>query len=299
MLSKPKADYLEYHRNNSKLFEIDTHLDAAVWFADKYNLDIEQRCWLSFLTAICETTPTSIYLFRHFPSMETTTAERLQEFCDRNRGAMAFQYDVRWILYEIGKVFLSYKQIIGSDKQSSILNSLAKGATKETRYFAFCNHFKCYRFGTYVFMLYTELLHYLCGIDFEAVIDPRTNHSVRSGLIYACGFEDFMHCTQKNGIKPTDVEIRLLKSELSEIINNVRKLDIIKRHKSTWAIETTLCTYNKTKHGRRYLGFYKNRQAKEIKRLVDYTNNIGEKFDWQPLIEYHNNWGNWNNRYIE
>ena len=86
--------------------------------------------------------------------------------------------------------------------------------------------------------------------------------------------------------------------ELSELIEKIQGLDISKRHKTVWAIETTLCTYNKTMHGRRYLGYYKNRQAKEIKRLADYTRRIGENFDWSDLINYHNNWGKWDNKYM-
>lgn len=296
-MTKPVADYLEYHRNNAKMWEIDTHLDAAVWFADRNKLDLEQRYWLCFLTAICETTPTSLYLFHHFPSLETTTPESLQGFCDRNRGAMAFQYDVRWILYAIGQVLASYKQIVGTAGQSTILPTFAQGETREARFRAFCNSFRCYRFGKYVFMLYTELLHYLCGIDFEADIDPADNHSVRSGLIYACGFEDFMKCVKK-GDKPTKEENELLRIELRDIFNAVQELDILPRHKRMWAVETTLCTWNKTKHGKRYLGFYKQRQANEIKRLFNYTTNRGEAFDWSPLIQYHENWGKWNNRYL-
>lgn len=297
-MTQAVRDYLQYHRNNALRWEIDTHLDAAVYFADKHNLDIEQRYWLAFLTAICETTPTSLYLFRHFPALETTSPNALTAFCNGNRGAMAFQYDVRWILYVIGDVLASYKAIVGNSRQSTILPTFATGETREARFRTFCDRFKCFRFGKYVFMLYTELLHYLCGIDFEAVIDPADNHSVRSGLIYACGYEDVIHCV-KSGTKPTPQENDLLRIELSEIFSAVQKLDILPRHKRMWAVETTLCTYNKTKHGRRYLGFYRNRQAKEIRRLAAYTQSIGEPFDWSELIAYHNSWGQWNNNYLQ
>ena len=291
-------DYIAYHRNNALRWEIDTHLDAAVWYADKHGLDIEQRYWLAFLTAICETTPTSLYLFNHFPSLDAASPNELARFCCENKGAMAFQYDVRWILYEIDGVLASYLSILNGNKQSLILPTFAKGATREARYSEFCKRFKVHRFGKYVFMLYTELLHYLCGIDFEASIDPADNHSVRSGLIFACGYEDIIHCV-KSGTKPTNEENSLLRIELAEIKETIQRLDILPRHKRMWAIETTLCTYNKTRHGRRYLGYYKERQAREIKRLVEYTKSIGEKFDWDELIDYHSNWGNWNNKYIE
>ena len=297
-MTQPVLDYLQYHENNARLWEIDTHLDAAVWFADRNNLDIEQRYWLSFLTAICETTPTSLYLFRHFPSMETTKPEELKLFCDTNRGAMAFQYDVRWMLYWIDEVVASYRQFVGLRTQDCAIRQAAVGSTGEERFNSLTRNMRVKSFGNYVFMLYTELVHYLCGIDMEAVVSPADNHSVRSGLISACGYQDIISCTRK-GSKPTKAENELLSIELREIYQRVQSLPILRRHKRMWSVETTLCTYNKTLHGRRYLGFYKNRQEKEIKRLVEYTNGIGEHFDWSQLIEYHENWGKWNNNYLE
>ena len=126
--------YIEYHRQNAINWEIDTHLDAAVYFANKWGLDMEQRCWLAFLTAICETTPTSLYLFKHFPDMRTTGAAELEAFTKANKPAMAFQYDVRWILYDIKRVFSSYKALIGSNTQYDTLTRLAQGATPKQRW---------------------------------------------------------------------------------------------------------------------------------------------------------------------
>lgn len=289
-------EYIEYHTKNALGWEIDTHLDAAVWYADSRKLDLEQRYWLAFLTAICETTPTSIYLFSHFPAVGKTRPDSLKKFCETHKGAMAFQYDVRWILYDIESVFSSYKTLISGKTQEEAIANLLRGDTPAQRYESLLRGFKVHKFGKYVMMLYTELLHYLCGVDIEAEIDPRDNHSVRSGLIYASGLEDTIKCVKK-GATPTELEAELLRIELREIVQEVKKLNIHERHKTIWAIETTLCTFNKTKHGRRYLGFYKERQRKEIARLKAYTESTGEAFDWKPLIEYHNNWGNWNNKY--
>ena len=289
--------YVEYHRLNAINWEIDTHLDAAVYFADKWSLDIEQRCWLAFLTAICETTPTSIYLFRNFPDMLTTDARAFDSFTKANKSAMAFQYDVRWILYSIYDVVRGYKRIIGNSSQIDKLRGLTGGGSARERWRNFIRNFTVTKFGTYTFMLYTELLHHLCDIRTDAILDPRTNHSVRSGLIHAGGYEDFMKCTTKHGAKPTEIETQLLNATLGEIRDKISALDIERRHKTTWAIETTLCTYNKTLHGRRYIGFYKERQRKEICRLNDYTQTVGEAFDWGEVWEYHNNWGNWGNSY--
>lgn len=289
--------YIAYHKANADNWEIDTHLDAAVYFADYWRLTPDHRCWFAFLNAICETTPTAIYLLNHFPNLESTTTKDFAKFCEQNKGAMAFQYDVRWILYSIERVISEYKARIGGQSQQAALEGLCGGySNPEQRWTTFTHNFRVNRFGSYVFMLYTELLHHLCGLNLRARLDPRTNHSVRSGLIYAGGFGDFMHCT-KPGTKPTAEENELLKSTLSQIYERVDCLDINPRHKTIWAVETTLCTYNKTMHGRRYIGYYKARQRREIERLERYTQSIGEPFGWQSLWDYHNNWGNWNNTY--
>lgn len=98
-MEKPLG-YIEYHKRNALAWEIDTHLDAAVYFANARELSLEQRYWLAFLTAICETTPTSLLFFEHFPT-HTCSAEAFEDFCTQHKGAMAFQYDVRWLLYRI------------------------------------------------------------------------------------------------------------------------------------------------------------------------------------------------------
>ena len=180
--------YIEYHTNNATHWEIDTHLDAAVYFADKWGLSQEDRCWFAFLTTICETTPTAMYLFNHFPTLHSTDTDAFKRFTLENKQAMAFQYDVRWILYEISSVLNGYKQFVGNNTQIDTLTRTATGTTPSERWRNLTHRFNVPRFGAYTFMLYTELLHHLVGIEMDATLDPRTNHSVRSGLISASGF---------------------------------------------------------------------------------------------------------------
>lgn len=292
-------DYLQYHINNARNYEIDTHLDAAVWFADRMGLNSEERYWLSFLTAVCETTPTSIYLFSKFPSVDSAAPDRFQEFCEKNRGAMAFQYDVRWMLYKIGDVVSSYKALLSGRLQSCVIPEASGRIDGVDRFRTILKNFRPKMFGRYVMLLYTELLHHVCGLRMEAEIDPVDNHSVRSGLISAFGLQGAILCTRK-GSKVSEPEQEILRTKLEALILAVKNLNLIKRHRTVWAIETTLCTYNKTLHGRRYLGFYRERQWREIQRLKQYTTSKGEGFDWSFLENYNRaEWGKWGNRYIE
>lgn len=263
--------------------EIDTHLDAAVFVSNYFRMTDEERAFFSFLNACCETTPTAVWLWSKFPTLKKARGG-LVDFVELHQKHLLFQYDVRWIRYKFRDVFNSYSNRIGERESIEEIKSASTG-TGDERWYSFMKNFKIKMFGTYVFYLYTELLHYLCGLDIQAVLDPKTNHSVRSGLIYALGLEKQITCIKK-GSKPTCEECEILRSGLEFLYSAVSSLNISDRHKTPWAIETTLCTYNKFNHGRRWLGFYNQRQKKELDQTEAYTRLISDNFDWEFLRDY-------------
>lgn len=254
--------YVNYHLQNAIQMEIDTHLDAAIFIANKLGMNLEQRYWFSFINACCETTPTALFVFKNFQNTPSIT--EFTDFYKKNKDNLKAQYDVRWIIYEWPKVFESYKNLILTNKSIDYsIRKAMKGDTEQERFNNFVKKFHIYKFGTYTFFLYTELLYYLCGVPMSVNLDFRTNHSVRNGLIYAIG-EENKNGLYKKGEKLDEKYAKYLCFRFLEIKNKIQKLPIKARHKTLWSIETTLCTFNKYNHGKRYLGFYCERQRKEI-----------------------------------
>lgn len=287
MNTKAIDRYIEYHRRNAIYKEIDTHLDAAVYLANLYNMNDEERAFFSFLNACCETTPTALWIWSKFRTLKEAKDGGLVSFISKYADDLPFQYDVRWIRYKFDKVFESYwlRSTRNGLRDIDEVRRAVFGKTDAEIYFNFCRNFKIHMFGTYVSYLYTELLSYLCGVWIPVVLDPATNHSVRSGLIYCLGLEDEIFCVKKGSV-PTKRELDILNKGLSTVKKRIDELDVSDRHKTFWAIETTLCTFNKFNHGKRWLGFYCERQKKEINRMRAFTKKIGDNFDWGVLTEY-------------
>ena len=279
--------YIEYHRRNALYKEIDTHLDAAVYLSDLYGMNEDERAFFAFLNACCETTPTALWIWDKFRTLESAKENGIVDFVFKHADNLPFQYDVRWIRYKFDKVFDSYWRTSKRNGMRDIdeIRAAAHGESETEVYRNFCKNFKIYMFGTYVSYLYTELLSYICGVWIPVVLDPATNHSVRSGLIYCLGLENEIRCVKKGSV-PTERELEILKSGLEFAKQKIDALDITNRHKTLWAMETTLCTFNKFNHGRRWLGFYCQRQKKEIDRMSSYTKRIGDRFDWSVLRDY-------------
>ena len=66
-------------------------------------------------------------------------------------------------------------------------------------------------------------------------------------------------------------------------MKNVNKYDI--QHKNIWNVETTLCAYKKYKLGKRYIGYYIERQKKEILKIQDL---VKTGVDWSVLWDFRN-----------
>ena len=64
-------------------------------------------------------------------------------------------------------------------------------------------------------------------------------------------------------------------------MSQIQEFDI--QHKNIWNVETTLCAYKKYKKGKRYIGFYIDRQRKEIEKM---QHNVKEGVDWSPLWDF-------------
>lgn len=297
----PFEQFIDYHYTHCKAWEIDTHTDHAVWFANRMRLDVEQRCWLAFLIGCCEWTSVAMLLFARFPHYRAWSEADVREFCAGKKFNRVFAYEYRWIYYKLPEVFKSYRDLVeryGRGRQIDAVRACATGATPEERFANFCKRFKVKMFGAYANLDYTEVLRFLCGIDFLPTISVDDNYSVRSGLMYALGVHEAFDCHTR-GTKPTREQHDLLTKGLGDIVRAVAKLDLIPRFKTIWAIETSLCTYNKFLHGKRWMGYYKLRQIREMRNVMDTTKKLN--YRWRPNAaihaEYLRRWGDWGNVY--
>lgn len=291
-------DFLDYHRSHSLAWELDTHVDHLVWFSRRLGLDAETRCWLCFLEGCCEWTSVAMLLFARFPSMASATPDAVAEFCERRKFASLFAYEYKWVYYRLPEVVRGYRRLVarGGGSQVAAVRRHAAGPTPEARYAAFTRSFAIPQFGAYAMLDYTELLKYLCGLDVSATIDVGDNYSVRQGLLYALGV-DRVYPQSVRHSRPSAEERLVLEAGLADIMRKVAAMDILPRFKTMWAVETSLCTYNKFLHGKRYMGYYRERQVREMGRVMEATREYPFRPDASIHEEYLSKWGEWGNAY--
>lgn len=62
--------FIDYHVQSSKAKDIDPANDCLKYVCDRFELNIEQRYWLSFLFATCYSATTVYYIYNEFPDYE-------------------------------------------------------------------------------------------------------------------------------------------------------------------------------------------------------------------------------------
>ena len=113
-------------------------------------------------------------------------------------------------------------------------------------------------------------------------LDLKHSTSSRNGLCYALGKDEFItHRYDKTSKK------KLSKGVFNALAKGFDNLysDILKTraNDTIWNIETTLCAYKKYKKNKRWIGYYIERQRKEIARM---EKNITEGVDWSVLWDF-------------
>lgn len=277
-------EFLEYHINSSKAKDIDPSNDCLKYVADRFELNIEQRYWLAFLFGTCYSATMVYYVYNEFPDYENVDVERLQEWWDNNKQNTLFQTDRLRIKSQnkFVETFISYKSLLGNRSQEDYFKSL-KQPTKQNTYD------NCYKdlsqirnFGRFTMFIYLEMIHVLTGYEFEPTyLDLNNAESCRNGLVYHLG--NYELDTHGNDKKLTTKQIKYLQYKFTELKKEIQELNI--EHKNIWNIETTLCAYKKFKKGKRYIGYYIDRQKKEIEKM---QSNITQGVDWSVLWEFRN-----------
>ena len=69
--------------------------------------------------------------------------------------------------------------------------------------------------------------------------------------------------------------------EFQKLFEKIKELDI--EHKNIWNVETTLCAFKKYNLKKRYVGFYIERQRKEIDKMQHL---VTDGVDWSVLWQF-------------
>lgn len=263
-------EYLAYHTESARAGDIDPSYAMLRYVCDRFELNDEQRYWLAFVYALTYCGASTFFVYNEFPDFENLDSGRMNRWWySYGREQIICQTDRRWCRSrnQFVDAIESYRKWVGKKTQAEHFAQFT-GATPEERYKKLYKSAEClYTFGQFSLFLYLEALHTITSLDLAPHdLDLDKAWSCRYGLYYAFGMDQFITDLEA----PIPIEARQ-QTASAWFDLRARVHAHIAPSPTVWQIETVLCAYRKFHRGKRYLGYYVDRQALEIAKMADHT----------------------------
>ena len=281
--SKRKEDFIKWYKWSLSIKDCDPAIFMTNYLFDRFEHNKEQKLWISWIYGTTYYLPTTWVIWNEFPDMELVGIERLREWNNNNYKRLRYQTDTKWNKGHLPAQFESYRQWVGDKTQEETFAPFLNGSARENfdRLWPEIKT-KFHKFGRYSTWFYMQTLKQCCGLPAEPphlmLEDYDGSRSHRNGLIMALGVDDWYDT------KLTETQISFLNAEAQSILQEVRNYY---PNTDYYDMETCLCSFKKlfrVKHGR-YLGYYLDRQAGEIKQC---ESDGWFGIDWQPMWDARN-----------
>lgn len=264
--------------------------DPAIWITnylhDRFEHNTEQRYWLSWLYGNTYNLPSAWIMLNEFPDFECVDQERIDWWNTENFKNIPYQTDTKWSKGHLGKMFASYKKEIRGVPQEEFFMAFMTDDKRES----FDNVWdyvkkNFFKFGRYSTWFYLQHMEATCNLPIEPssmmLNDYSGSKSHRNGLLFVTGNDDLIN----EKLEPKKYEE--LEVFCDEFILDLReRYPELKREINFFTLETALCAFKKLfrKSRGRYLGYYLDRQAEEIKKVSNWSG-IEWEVLWQARLE--------------
>lgn len=255
--------YVDYHNLSMSAKDVDPSVQCLKYISDRFELNISQRYWISFLYGTNYCAPTTFLMYNEFPDFELVDINRLKKWWLENKSGLIFQSDRLRI--KTGDLFISsfisYSNLVKKNQQRYF--NQAKSSAEIYNLITDIKHFG--RFSTFN---YLDVLNQITDVNFSPqYLNMMEADSCRRGLCYAIE-------------KDSWVSEKLTKDRAIILHNEFLKYNKTLEG-SIYQIETTLCAYHKYRKGQRYVGYYIDRMRKEIKSMESRYYGVAWELLWQ------------------
>lgn len=259
-----KISYEQYHNDSMEAKDVDPSVICLKYLAERFELNLSQRYWTSFLYGTNYCAVTTFVIYNEFPDYELVSIERLNKWWDKNKEGLIFQTDRLRIKTGNNFIpaFISYKKLLNNQSQQEYF----KQANNSSEAFKLITDIK--HFGRFSAFNYLDVLNQITDMQHSPkYLNMIEAESCRKGLCYAIGKNDW-------------VSEKLTKSK-AEILHN-EFISILKQYQgNVYQIETTLCAYHKYCKGQRYIGYYIERMRLEIEKMQGKYYGVAWETLWQ------------------
>lgn len=261
-------EYIEYHRYSEELKDIDPSYEMLLYICNRFELNIEQRYWLSYLYSTCYNAATVFYIYNEFPDYLGVDVGRLERWWTGHRHQLDFQTDCRWVRSSnlfVG-MYMDYRSLCGESQEDTYQNLIQFNG--DSPYQNCYNHFSNIKYmGRFKLFLLLEAVHVVTGLPITPDHFPLEEaQSSRNGLCFALGRDDLL-CGHDYGRDTISrKEMGWLHRKFDQLLELMQQ-EFPETRVDIWNVETTLCAYKKWHRGKRYPGYYITRQAREIQSM--------------------------------
>lgn len=265
--------------------------DPSVWMTkylnDRFEHNIEQKLWFCWLYGNTYQLPTAWILFNEFPDFELVRLDRLENWNAVNYSRLRYQIDTKWNKGHLVSMFNSYNQFIKKSQKYTLEYYYGQNEKENFKNLWKIINSNLHKFGRYSTWFYMQHLKNTANIKIEPTSlmlnDYNGSRSHRNGLLLALGRDsDYDSKLAKN-------EYEFLEKEASGIIiEMLDRFPSLSNQLDYFTMETCLCSFKKIfrEKNSRYLGYYLDRQADEIKLAEnDYWTGIDWNVLWQARAE--------------
>lgn len=282
--SQRKQDFINWYKWSLSIKDCDPAIYMTNYLFKRFEHNKEQKLWISWIYGTTYYLPTAWVIWNEFPDMELVGVERLREWNNNNYKRLRYQTDTKWNKGHLPAQFESYKQWVGDKTQEEAFAGLIQPKSPEVSFLNLWGEVKdkFHKFGRYSTWFYLQTLKQCCGLPIEPtnlmLEDFDGSRSHRNGLCMALGKDEWYDK------KLSSLELVHLNEQAALILQEVKK-DF--PNTDYFDMETCLCSFKKLfriKHGR-YLGYYLDRQAEEIKQC---ESDGWAGIDWQPMWDARN-----------
>ena len=264
MSNKEVLSYTEYHDASMSAGDVDPSVYCLKYLADRFELNMEQRHWISYLYGLSYCAPTVFYMYNEFPDYEYVDVGRLSRWWADKKKNCIFQTD-RLRLKSNDQVvdsFVSYRKLAGNSQQDYFRCENWRETYKKIEGIKY--------FGRFSLFNYLDVLNAITSVNHKPDhLNMIEAVSCRNGLAYAINRPDLADkkITRQDAMLLHKEFVRLLKSHNGNVFQ----------------IETTLCAYKKYIRGKRYVGYYLDRMHSEIKKMQE---GVRDGVYWDVLWQY-------------
>jgi hypothetical protein len=265
-----KVLFSTYYENMYNGFDIDPGIWMSNYIADRMEMNDEQVIWFCFLNSMTYHLPTAYLFINEFPDLENVDIDRVTNWWKANKDRVPFQKDKSKPTHRtaVPETIRTYKQLIidhGGSQKSFFDKMLSSSPHDNFNYVydKFSKHIMMFgRFSTWnMAQMLKQVYGYNCSPDDLMLGNTGGWKSHTHGLCIAVGHEELTKIDRPY----TTGEKEMIHAMTEEMMLHTRtKVPV-----DPYLLETVACAYKKLfrNHDSRYLGYYLDRQADDIRQL--------------------------------